>query len=235
MKDVYVRKSFTPNSRCLLFLAMLYIAILCACSAVGYKIVGYRVFILNSAAVLYPLTYIISDTIAEVYGYAIMKKIIWFGIITETIFASLVVLMVYMPGLNTPYQTKAITFTLGAVLRFVLSSIFADICSSFTNVWIISKMKVKMHGKRFWFRGMVALIASEFIIASISVIFAFAGRESIITVIEMSFSVYIFMLLFGCILIIPTTYVIRVIRNFEKIDVYEEKIRFNPFVFSSKD
>lgn len=69
MKDVYVRRSFSSNSKCLIFLSMLYIAILCACSAVGYKTLGYRVFVLNAAAVLYPLTYIISDTIAEIYGY----------------------------------------------------------------------------------------------------------------------------------------------------------------------
>ena len=37
--------------------------------------------------IIFPLTYIIGDIVAEVYGYTVAKKIIWVTLICELFFA----------------------------------------------------------------------------------------------------------------------------------------------------
>jgi len=92
----------------------------------------------------FPLLYIVGDILVEVWGYATARKVIWTGFATQLIAAAMFMLAVAMP--SSPYFDAAPAFSriLGAVPILVVASLVGYWAGSFTNSFIMAKLKEKM-------------------------------------------------------------------------------------------
>ena len=122
-----------------------FITLLIVSNVIAGRLVQVGPIIAPSAMFLFPLSYVISDIIPEVYGYSTARKMVWFGALANGI---MLLMFGFANALPTPGffadGAKAYAIVLGAVPRVVIFSILGYLAGSFVNATIMAKMKVWM-------------------------------------------------------------------------------------------
>lgn len=223
------QNTFSLNTRYILPLAMAFVVINIVADVTAYKFYHLGPFAISASGLIYPLSFCIMDSITEVYGYSIARKVIWFGLTSELIFAIMVDILIQLPLPSVGANGHAFVMVLGPVLRFVISCIIGDIAGIFLNVYCISKWKVKLKGRLFWFRSLLATNFGELAMVSICVFLAFAGYNRFGTNLRIILTTFIFLMISSMILVWPTWLLTIILKRKEGIDVYDTNVNFNPF------
>ena len=127
-------------------------------------------------------------------------------------------------ALESDYQT-----VFGHIVRFVISGFFAVLVSSIANIYLFSKIKVLMKGKKFWVRNLIASASGGLILVFIIVSFGYSSVLNFKQMLNMFFSIYIFEFLYSCLLIWPSWKMSTFLKRMERIDVYDHDLNINHF------
>ena len=181
----------------------------------------------TGALLVFPISYIINDVVAEVWGFRRARKLIWMAFAMNFLFVMLGALVDVLPGDGG--NNEAFHAIFGFAPRVALASFLAFLVGSFVNAMVISKMKVKSKGKHFTVRAIVSTLAGE---ACDSIIFfpiALAG----IVPLEMMPSFVLWQVglktLYELIILPITVRVVRWVKHREGVDVYDMDIRYRLF------
>ncbi len=187
------------------------------------------VFGLSATAglIVFPVSYIINDVIAEVWGYRKARLIIWVAFAMNFLAIVFMQLSVKIPP--APYWNgqEAYAHAFSQAPRVAFASLIAFLCGSFVNAYVMSKMKIRSQGKRFGMRAVVSTLFGESADSLLFFTVAFAGivawRDILIMIVAETFlkSAYE-------VVILPvTTAVVRYIKRTEQTDVYDTGISYN--------
>ena len=216
-------------SKYFLYIAILFVAILMISNTVATKLFQLGPFFFTGAIMIFPISYIFSDILTEVYGYRASRKIIWAG------FASIIVMSIvyYLVQLLPPApfwpNQQAYEVILGLVPRIVLGSIVGYFAGEFSNSYVLSKLKIWTKGKHLWARTISSTIIGEGVDTILFGTIAFAGTIPWNNLILVIISGYIAKVLIE-ILFTPITYIIvKKLKHLEGIDVYDYGVDYNPF------
>lgn len=142
-----------------------------------WSVAGFPVLpiITDGGAFLFPLTYILGDLLAEVYGFRLAKRAIWIGF-GCSIIASLTFLAVDAapPAADWPNQA-AFSAVLGFVPRIVIASLLGYLAGQFLNAWVLVKIKQRTNGRKLWARLVGSTVVGELADTTVFCIVAFAG------------------------------------------------------------
>lgn len=224
-------KPLRLNSRYILFIAMLYVAISTAADVVAYKYVDILNWVESGATILFPLTYVIGDVVSEVYGWGISMRLVWFGLICEAIFALCILTIIHLPNFGIGIYQDEYVHVLGHIGLFVFAGIIANTVSGLLNVYFISKYKVLWHGKLFWIRSIISTCISEFILILITVLIAFLPELQFTETMHVFVDAYKLEVIYAIIFVTPAQLLVNILVKFEGIDVYDYGISYNPFKF----
>jgi len=217
----------------IILLAMLFITIDLAAVSMAYKMVSLNsLFEINSGATfIFPLTYALGDIVTEVYGYNMARKLIWFSLLLQFVFAILVTIAIHLPSPSFWSGDDAYFTVFGSVFRFVLAGTAANIISNFMNIYIVSKLKIPMEGKFFWLRSILSTIVSGFILVAIIVVVGFSGTEiNLLKSWIMFKSTYACEISYAFMLVIPAALTAKFLKRSENVDVYDDG---QPPIFST--
>ena len=78
------------SAKYLLLFTMLFMTLLLAGTVLARKIVGIGWLTLPASTMLLAGSYALGDIITEVYGYTIMRQLIWFSVICGYVFSVLI-------------------------------------------------------------------------------------------------------------------------------------------------
>jgi queuosine precursor transporter len=129
----------------------------------------------DGGALLFPLTYILGDVLAEVYGLRQARRAIWVGFALAAL-ASVTFLAVGAAPPGPGYQNQdAFVAVLGFVPRIVLASLAGYLAGQYLNAYVLVRLK-----DRFAERGLVARLIGSTVVGELAdtVLFcliAFAG------------------------------------------------------------
>ncbi len=118
--------------------------------------------ITDGGAILFPLTYILGDILAEVYGLRKANRAIITGFVLAAIM-SLTFLAVDAapPAPDWPNQ-DAWNSVLGVVPRFVVASLLGYLCGQLLNAVVLVRIKQRWGEKRLWVRLITSTLVGEF-------------------------------------------------------------------------
>ena len=196
------------------------------------KLISFGPIITDGGAILFPLIYIFSDVLTEVYGYKYARRAIWtgFGVMLLAVFAFTIVR--FMPAAPEYTDQHAFEAVLGFFPRIVLASLTAYLVGSFINSYILAKLKVKMGGKKLWVRLIGSTFVGEFFDTLIFTTVAFAGILTAPDFVKFVLIGWLFKTGVEVVLL-PVTYrVIAFLKKRENVDVYDKKTDFTPFKVS---
>ena len=216
------------NSKFYNLISALFVTCLIISNIIAVKIGAFGSYFLPVAVILFPLTYIIGDVLTEVYGYAAARKAIWTGFFCNLLAVIAICIAIKIP--SAPFFTNQAAFQsiLGFTPRFLVASFIAYLIGQFANSMVLSKMKVKMHGKHLWMRTIGSTIVGEGLDSAIFITLAFWGVMPGAVVGTLIVTQWIFKVLFETVLTPVTYVVVGYLKKAEKMDVYDKEMSFNP-------
>jgi len=208
---------------------LLFTACLLIANIVEQKLIKIGPVEATAGLLIFPISYILNDVIAEVWGYGKARLIIWCGFAMNFLAVAIFQLSILAPASANFTHQAEFQLVLGNTWRLVLSSFVAFLCGSFINAYVMSKMKVWQKGKGFSIRAVVSTLFGEGADSLVFFTLAFYGvipTPSLLLLIVTQMA----MKTGYEILILPVTnLVVRKVKQWEETDVFDQQVSYNPF------
>ena len=210
-----------------MLLGILFNVCLIAANLLETKVIQIGSLTVTAGLLVFPISYIINDCIAEVWGFKKARLIIWSGFAMNFFVVALGLIAVAIPAAPFWEGEEHFDFVFGMAPRIVAASLMAFLVGSFLNAYVMSKMKVASRGRQFSARAILSTLAGETADSLIFFPVAFGGiiawRELLIMM-----CIQIILKSMYEVIILPVT--IRVVKAIKKIDgsdVYDTDISYN--------
>lgn len=220
------------NSTLFMFIGIVFVTCLLISNIVAFKLITLGPWVLTAGVLLFPITYIINDLIAEVYGYNRAKNIIWFGFAMNLLLVLYLQLAIALPHPVFFEGQEAFALVLGGTWRILLASLGAYLVGSFTNAYIMSKMKLATKGKFLMARAVVSTMFGELFDSIIFVVVAFIGLYDLQTVLIMILTQTAVKTAFEIIIFPVTAKIVAKVKKIENLDHYDVHTNYNPFTIT---
>ena len=210
-----------------MLLGILFNVCLIAANLLETKVIQVGSLTVTAGLLVFPISYIINDCIAEVWGFKKARLIIWSGFAMNFFVVALGLIAVAIPAAPFWEGEEHFNFVFGMAPRIVAASLMAFLVGSFLNAYVMSKMKVASQGRNFSARAIWSTVVGETADSLIFFPVAFGGviawKELLIMM-----GIQIVLKSMYEVMILPVT--IRVVKAIKKIDgsdVYYTDISYN--------
>jgi len=170
-------------------LGALFIAALITCNLIANKFIsidlGFKTFIISAGVLPYPITFLITDILSELYGRKRTTHVVLSGL-----FASVFVLLILWLGAqfpaieNSPVDDSTFNQVFQNAWRVIAASMLAYIVAQLVDVRLFHFWKGLTKGRMLWVRNNFSTILSQFIDTTLVVVVLFIGVESSATMFD---------------------------------------------------
>lgn len=193
------------------------------------KVLQFGQFTMTAGVLCFPVSYILNDCIAEVWGFRKARLIIWTAFLMNFIVVALGQLAVIMPAASFWLDNEPhFNFVFGLAPRIAAASFTAFLVGSFINAYVMSRMKVTSQGKRFSLRAIVSTLYGESADSLVFFPLAFGGLMPLAELGKLMLLQVIVKTLYEVVMLPVTIRVVRYVKRREGTDVYDDKISYNP-------
>ena len=216
-----------------MILGIVFCVCLVAANLLETKVVQLGPITATAGLVVFPISYIINDCIAEVWGFRKARLIIWMGFLMNFMTVALGQVAVMLPAAPYWQGEEGFNFVFGMAPRIAVSSLLAFLVGSFVNAYVMSRMKISSGGKHFSVRAILSTVYGE---SADSVIFfplAFGGLLPLSELLKMMLVQVCLKTLYEIIVLPLTIRVVRYIKRVDGTDVYDNHVSYN--VLNIKD
>lgn len=185
-----------------------YCTSLIAANTLGVKLMPFLFGTHLSVAVFsFPIVFLMTDVIGEVYGKKIARMFFVAGFVTTILYVLYSLLSVAMPwGERGLWVKDAYNQVFGGSIRISIASIVAFGIAEYQDFVSFFFFKAKMEGKHFWLRSNLSNLWSQFLDTTIFMTVAFYGVYPVATLIGMIIPWWLFKVGMG-IFYTPLSYV----------------------------
>ena len=197
---------------------------------------------LTCGFIVFPISYILNDVIAEVWGFRKARLIIWMGFAMNFFMVALGGIACALPP-TVPGSDEAFKHIFGFMPQVVVASLLAFIVGSFLNALVMSKMKLADRNKGhfdyyFSLRAVLSTLVGESADSLIFFPLAFYLFPLIFNgAPQVSFGLMVNLMITQVIaktayeiLVLPLTIkVVKWVKKYEETDVYDEHISYSAF------
>lgn len=124
------------------------------------------------AVICYPICYLITDIVGEMWGKREANKIVKYGFIGQVLATLIIVATTHTPYLDMDMQAAYVKL-LGQNWVFVAGSLSAYLASQYLDVHIFHTLKEKTNGKSKWIRNNASTMLSQLVDTAVFIIIAF--------------------------------------------------------------
>lgn len=183
----------------------------------------------TSGLLVFPISYIINDCIAEVWGFKKARLIIWTGFAMNFFVVAIAQIAVALPAAPFWEGEEGFNFVFGMAPRIVMASLSAFLVGSFLNAYVMSKMKVASQGKNFSARAIWSTVVGETADSLIFFPLAFGGIIAMPELVVMMGIQIVLKSLYEVMILPVTIRVVAAIKRIEGTDVYDKDISYRIF------
>lgn len=128
------------------------------------KIFGIRLFELSVGILPYPITFLITDLISEIYGKIAANRVVTAGIFASFFSMGILLIADYVPAMeSSPVDNATFTQVFSLSPLAVLASMIAYLLAQFVDIRIYHFWKKLTNGKMLWLRNNFSTFASQFL------------------------------------------------------------------------
>ena len=204
----------------------------CTCLIVS-NLMAAKIFVvgeitLSAAVLLFPVSYILNDCIAEVWGYRKARLIIWTGFAINFLVMAVFQLAVLLPP--SPHWEGAphFDYVFGLAPRLAAASFMAFLAGSLVNAYVMSRMKLATRGRHFSLRAVVSTLLGEGVDSLIFFPCAYLGLLPLKEMLVVMAGEVLLKVLYEIAVLPLTRRVVQYVKRVEGVDVFDEKISYNP-------
>ena len=186
----------------------------------------------GAGVLFFPISYIFGDILTEVYGYGRDRRVVWAGFAALAFASFMAWVVISLPPGPSDYMRRyqpALESVFGNSWRIALGSMIAFWCGSFSNSYILAKMKIWTEGRWLWTRTIGSTIVGELVDSSLFYVIAFYGIWATSDVIQVAMVQYVLKTGWEVVMT-PVTYrVVGFLKRAEHEDYYDRHTNFTPF------
>ena len=199
--------------------------------ALPFQIFGDNLFVVSAAIICFPISYIVSDVLTEVYGFRVARGVIWLGFVCNLLMVFLFWAGGMIPGAVFWEDQGAYQTILGSTGWILLGSFIAYIVGEFTNAVVMVVLKNMTRGRHLWARTISSTVVGQGIdsVLFFGIAFGVSGLWPWPAVIGAMLFAWIAKSMYE-IIATPLTYlVVNWLKRAERMDIYDAPRSLNPF------
>ena len=210
-----------------MLLGILFNVCLIAANLLETKVIQIGSLTVTAGLLVFPISYIINDCIAEVWGFKKARLIIWSGFAMNFFVVGLGLIAVAIPAAPFWEGEEHFDFVFGMAPRIVAASLMAFLVGSFLNAYVMSKMKIASQGWNFSARAILSTLVGETADSLIFFPVAFGGIIAWKELLIMMGLQIVLKSMYEVIILPVTIRVVKVIKKIDGSDVYDTDISYN--------
>jgi hypothetical protein len=203
------------HERIYLFLAVLFVGSLLIANIITFKlfnvplpgtmtVFGQDAIILAAGILPYPVTFLVTDLISELYGKKRADAVVWNGFIVSLYVLVIIRLGSWVPAvgtdLRTPEEVQALyDGVFGQSSRAIVASMIAYLVAQLMDVRIFHFWKRLTAGRHLWLRNNGSTMLSQLLDSVLVVSILFWGRLPGETILHVILASYIFKVLIAAV------------------------------------
>jgi len=211
-----------------MFCSLLFTVCLIVANIVEQKLISIGPLEATAGLLIFPVSYIINDLIAEVWGYKKARLIIWSGFAMNFLAVLIFKLSIIVPGSENFSHQEAFALVLNNTQRITFASFLAFLVGSFLNAYVMSKMKILQHGRNFSLRAVASTLVGESGDSLVFFSIAFGGIISLHDLLLLIVTQTTMKTLYEILVLPLTNVIVKWIKKKENLDTYDYQISYNP-------
>jgi uncharacterized integral membrane protein (TIGR00697 family) len=219
-------------SKYFVFLVMLYVVVSIVPGPFVYRLVKIHALLIPGGLLMYPLVYVISDILAEVYGYSIARLVIWCGLLCSFLFALFATVIIHLPEPKYLSHAQAYNFVFGRMLRIFLGNCVGVVFGRFLNIYCLTKWGEYYHGKWFFARSFFSSVIGEMVMLIMAATISLVGRFPMDAIVRIIFSDYLIRVVYIFVMAFPSALLVKYLKEKEGVHDFVHTTDFNPFNLS---
>lgn len=213
------------------FFLMLIITIFVVCDTTAFRMTPFGGSDVPVSGLILPVVFALGDLVADVYGFNISRKMIWNVVICQVIFGLTITFALSFP---TPLGNKInahYSIAFSNILWTNFTSCLSITSGMFVNAFLMSKLKVRMHGKGFIFRTIMSSSISEFVLCFVAYNVLYFWTKNFHEIWQIVLAVWWYKVVFALISSPIVWFLSKLVKYYEGIDIYDKNVNYNPFLY----
>ena len=183
-----------------LYLAATFIAALVVCNLIANKFItidlGFKTFVISAGVLPYPITFLITDILSEIYGKKKTARIVWAGFGASLFVLGVLLLAQQFTAIaGSPVDDETFNKVFGNSWRVIFASMTAYLFAQLIDVRIYHFWKEKTAGKHLWLRNNFSTVFSQLVDTTLVVCVLFLGVRSHSEIIQFILDGWLFKIL----------------------------------------
>lgn len=186
------------------------------------KICDFFGYAIGAGTTIFPLLYILSDVLTEVYGFSASRKAIWIAFCYSCLFSIFIYIICLLPPSAHWNGQEAFLEIFLVSPRIVIASVLSYFVGELLNTTIIASLKIKLQGKYFAFRAIFSTFFGALLESSLFGFIAFLGRVPFEELINMIIILSLIKVIYEILLMPITTKLVKFLKRAEGINIFEK-------------
>lgn len=140
-----------------------FVALLLISNVGATKLIAFGPVITDGGALLFPLTYVLGDVLAEVYGLRRARRAIAVGFVMSVVMSLTFLAVGAAPAASDWPNQEAWVTVLGFVPRIVVASLLGYVAGQLLNAWVLVRLKRRFGERSLWVRLVTSTVVGEFV------------------------------------------------------------------------
>lgn len=164
-------------------LGALFIAALITCNLIANKFIsvdlGFKTFVISAGVLPYPITFLITDVLSELYGQRRTTHVVLAGLVASVFVLFILWLGAQFPAIeSSPVDDTMFDTVFRNAWRVIAASMFAYLFAQLIDVRLFHFWKKVTGGKKLWVRNNFSTMLSQGVDTTLVVVVLFVGVES---------------------------------------------------------
>ena len=144
------------------YLLALFCAVFLISNITAQKGVQLGPLITDGAFFLFPISYVIGDVIAEVYGFKAARRAVFTGFGIAVVAVLSFYIAIWLPAADFYDMDDTFAAVLGLLPRIVVASLAGYVVGQLLNAWVLQKIKDRFGTGNLWARLIGSTVVGEF-------------------------------------------------------------------------
>ena len=218
-----------PFPKYLWFLILSYAMVYSMCNWFDARLIMLFGFPISPGAILFPITFLVSDVITEVYGFKHARIAIWSALLFNILFVGFGQIILHLPSPAFAKQNNAFNKVLQLDTFVIIGSFVCYLVSEPLNSLLISKMKIYFKGQYMGLRFVLSTFAASFFDSFIFALIAFSAFYSIQHVLTIGLNIWLIKMIIEILGLPISVRIAKILKKKEHIDIYDVGTSYNLF------
>ncbi len=183
----------------------------------------------DAGTIIFPLTYLLSDVITEVYGYKLARRAIWCGFLFNLLFIFYGQIITHMPSPSYAVHNAKFDSLFSTNVRIIAASAISYFSSEPLNCFLMAKLKIKTLGKYMGIRFVLSTVLAAGVDSMSFSVLAFYGTISNHNLVRLALMMWFIKVIIEIAMLPISIRLAKKLKRIERLDIYDDATEFSIF------